>query len=476
MSGGIGFPQRDQWQNLQDIIDTVPNIVDYLYNNPPGPYLTAFTVGISPWVPPEFTNWFEEQLSWSTGVALFDLSHHMTELFLKGPGSLELIARLAVNNVTRFVGRRSAQLVFCNENGFVIGDVVAYLLDDSTIELVGFESAINWVQFHAEQSGIEFTRDDLTPLNPRQARKRYRFQLEGPQSSRMLEKLIGQAVKVGFFEAQDMKIGDHDVLVLGHGMAGRGFELSGPYDEYHEVLSMLLEVGREFGLVRVGRRAYRTTPVVRGWFPSPLPAVYTGEGMRAYRRWLPTSSYEAASSLGGSFYSPNVEDYYMTPWDLGYGKLIHWEHDFMGRDALRELSRRPQRRLVTLVWHPDDVVRVFRSLFEVWPRYKIIELPLLIYSRWHYDTVLDKSGKGIGISSYVAYVANYRAVLSLASIDADFAVPGSEVIVVWGEPHQGSRKPNVEAHAQILVRATVAPAPYWKQSLDVGSPGKGAEK
>ena len=37
--------------------------------------------------------------------------------------------------------------------------------------------------------------------------------------------------------------------------------------------------------------------------------------------------------------------------------------------------------------------------------------------------------------------------------------PGTEVVVVWGED-PNSRKPAVEAHRQVEVRATVAPAPY----------------
>ena len=56
-----------------------------------------------------------------------------------------------------------------------------------------------------------------------------------------------------------------------------------------------------------------------GWIPSPLPAVYTGEEMKAYRQWLTGESYEATASLGGSFYSDDIEDYYLTPYDLGYG-------------------------------------------------------------------------------------------------------------------------------------------------------------
>ena len=37
---------------------------------------------------------------------------------------------------------------------------------------------------------------------------------------------------------------------------------------------------------------------------------------------------------------------------------------------------------------------------------------------------------------------------------------GSEVLVTWGEPNGGSRKPHVERHDQIQIRATIAEAPF----------------
>ena len=43
--------------------------------------------------------------------------------------------------------------------------------------------------------------------------------------------------------------------------------------------------------------------------------------MKAYREWLPAASYEATGSIGGSFVSDNIEDYYVTPYELGYGAV-----------------------------------------------------------------------------------------------------------------------------------------------------------
>ena len=84
----------------------------------------------------------------------------------------------------------------------------------------------------------------------------------------------------------------------------------------------------------VGGRAYGSNAIESGWIPSPLPAVYTGDALSDYREWLPATGYEASASLGGSFLSSDIEDYYFTPWDLGYGHLVKFDHDFIGREAL----------------------------------------------------------------------------------------------------------------------------------------------
>src|ERR1700679_3654349 len=108
----------------------------------------------------------------------------------------------------------------------------------------------------------------------------------------------------------------------------RGLEVWGPYEEREEIRAAIVEAGRDFGLCEVGARAYATNTLESGWIPSPLPAVSTGERMKAYRQWLPATSYEGTGSIGGSFESDNIEDYYMSPYALGYGPLVKFDHDF----------------------------------------------------------------------------------------------------------------------------------------------------
>src|SRR3972149_4447247 len=151
-----------------------------------------------------------------------------------------------------------------------------------------------------------------------------------------------------------INIAGRRVRALRHGMAGApGLEVWGPYADNDEIRAAILEAGAEFGMVPVGARAYSTNTLESGWIPSPLPAVYTGEKMKAYREWLPAPGHEATGSLAGSFYSSNIEDYYMTPYAMGYGPFIKFDHDFIGREALERMAREPQRKKGTFAWNGE---------------------------------------------------------------------------------------------------------------------------
>ncbi len=50
--------------------------------------------------------------------------------------------------------------------------------------------------------------------------------------------------------------------------------------------------------------------------------------------------------------------------------------------------------------------------------------------------------------------------ISLGIVENEYAEPGTQVTVVWGEENRGSSKPTVERHQQTEIRATVAAVPY----------------
>ena len=163
--------------------------------------------------------------------------------------------------------------------------------------------------------------------------------------------------------------------------------------------------------------------------------------------------------------SDNVEDYYLTPYDLGYAHIINFDHDFIGRDALMAMKDKPSRKKVTLSWSDEDVIRIFASLFNEGDRYKFMDIPASHYATYPYDMV-TKNGSTVGISCYPVYTANFRRWISLAMVEESIAAPGTEVTIVWGEPDGGSNKPVVERHVQTEVKATVGVCPISESARE----------
>ena len=87
-----------------------------------------------------------------------------------------------------------------------------------------------------------------------------------------------------------------------------------------------------------------------------------------------------------------------------------------------------------------------------------LDLPLANYATLPYDKVV-KDGKTVGVSTYTGYTYNERSIISLAVVDVAHSEPGTPVSVFWGEEGGGTKKPTVERHNQVEIRATVAPVP-----------------
>jgi vanillate/3-O-methylgallate O-demethylase len=350
----------------------------------------------------------------------------------------------------------------------VIGDGILFHQADEEFVWVGRAPVANWLAYQAEkgQYNVDIEIDARSPMRPygKPVTRRYwRFQIQGPNAWPIIEKLNGGPLEqLKFFRLATMNVAGQQVRTLRHGMAGApGLELWGPYEDYDRIREAILEAGREFGMEPCGSRAYASNTLESGWIPSPLPAIYTGEALRGYREWLGADSYEATNSLAGSFVSDDIEDYYLNPWELGYGMFVKFDHDFIGRDALEQIDPETQRKKVTLAWEGEDVAKIDASFYDLEADhpYMFFDVPIANYGSSNFDAVLDGGGTVVGYSMFTGYSANERRALSLATVDPGVEI-GTEVQVVWGEPDGGSRKATVQPHRQINVRAVVSPVPY----------------
>ena len=81
-------------QSLEDLLQTV-NPVEMLRSSQEGAY-------VYPVVATEFSNWQHEQHAWTQTCVLYDQSHHMANLYLKGPDALKLLSYLGINSFANF--------------------------------------------------------------------------------------------------------------------------------------------------------------------------------------------------------------------------------------------------------------------------------------------------------------------------------------------------------------------------------------
>jgi vanillate/3-O-methylgallate O-demethylase len=447
-------------RNLEEILAKTGNPVEMLRNSQLGAY-------VYPVVAAEFSNWRSEQWAWQHSAVLFDQTHHMVNLYVRGRDALKLFSDTAINSLAGFTVNKAKQYVPTTPYGHVVGDGILFYLAEEELLYVGRAPASNWLRYHATTGGydLDVELDDRSPMRPMGkpvTRSVWRFQIQGPKAWAIIEKLNGGPLEqLKFFNMSTMRIAGRSVRTLRHGMSGApGLEIWGPYAEQEEIRAAILDAGREFGMLPCGSRAYPSNTLESGWIPSPLPAIYTGEQLKPYRQWLGADSYEATGSIGGSFVSNNIEDYYLNPLELGYGSFIRFDHEFHGREALQKVKPETQRRKVTLAWNAEDVAKIIGSLFSPeGKQYKFFDVPLANYASANYDRVIDADGRTVGLSMFTGYSYNEKQALSLATIEPEIPL-GAEIRVVWGEENGGTRKPTVEPHQQLEVRAIVSPVPY----------------
>jgi len=451
--------------SLQSAMDAAKNPVQMLRNSKIGMY-------VYPVVAPEFTNWRSEQAAWRNSVVLYDQSHHMDELTIEGPDAEAFLSHVGINSFANFTTNLAKHFVPVTPAGHVVGDMIIFREREDKFVLVGRAPTANWTKFQAAIGNWKIRvfhdpRSDSRPDGKAVFRTHYRFQIQGPDADKIFEKINGGPVpEVKFFHVATINVGSRRVQALRHGMAGApGLEIWGPYADKHYIQSTIQQAARDVGVDMhlVGSRAYSTNTLESGWIPSPLPGIYTGGGMmQEYRDWLGADAYEAVGSIGGSFVSDDISDYYVNPFELGYGFYIGWKKDnFIGKDALAAMKSGNNRKKVTFEWNREDVLKVIASGFEPGTPYKWIDFPQPNYASSSADMVMHGE-KMVGMSMFNGYSYNERCMLSLGVVDSSVAV-NDVLTLVWGEP-ETTGKTSTEPHKQAEIRVRVAPTPYASEA------------
>lgn len=432
--------------SLQDGIDQAGSPVRLLWKP-----------GSPPWTPeliePEYAGWRQEQAAWHEGVRIADLSHHMSDTFIEGPDATRLLAAVSANNYENFAVGQAKQFVPVAADGNIVTDGILLRTGDREYILSGVSAAQEWVKYHADAGGYDVScvTDPQSLFRGGADPRLFWYQVQGPFAADLVARVFGGPLPpVKFFHSVPVTLAGRHFRALRLNMAGQdGYEFIGDWRDGPAVKEALLTAGEPLGLVHVGALAYPTSGVESGWIAAPVPAIYTSPDLAGYRKYLGLYSFEGQNPLYGSFFSDSIEDYYVSPYELGYGRSISFGHDFIGCDALLTAKDTARRTKVTLVFDPADAALAIAPGQE------------LALSNGRYR--VESGGQLAGQAYHTASLAPANAVLSLAVIDSQYAAPGTEVTVSWGEHPGHGTAPDADLGFP-RIRATVAPAPYGEHA------------
>jgi len=391
----------------------------------------------------EYTDWMDESMSWKESCYIGDWSF-LWERWFRGPEVLKLFSDISVNSFAKFEIGQAKHVIHCNKDGKVIHEGILSRLGEDEFMLFGRGCFL--ANYYLKRGNYNVTSEPDDWFN---------IQVQGPKSIDLLEKACGESLRdIKFMHCCKINIRGKWMWALRQGMSGEpGFELQGPIEWKDELISDLMEIGQEFGVRRLGGRVANINHL-EACFPTIItdyiPAIFEDD-MKEYLHEFMTSmpAYLTTINVAGSFEGEKISDYYRSPIELGWSKMIKFDHDFIGRKALEEEMANPKRTIRTLVWNSEDVIDVYASLFREGEHYDYIEIPRFQRGVMYVDKVM-KDGKLVGTTSSYGYSYYYRKMLSLCCIDIDQAHIGNEVTIIWGAP----------GHPQKEIRATVAPAPY----------------
>jgi glycine cleavage system aminomethyltransferase T len=427
---------------------------------PYDPEVALYLAGGPVLLPYEYTGWQDESMSYKETCYISHSLNPMPTFRVKGRDAVKFLSRVCINDFERFPVGTGKHAIMCDQEGFDLGDGVMLRLAED--EFVSYEMGANYIAYAFERGGWGAAGHTVGEVLSGTV---FLYQIAGPRSLEVLEAASGDDLHdIAFMHHRPSTVAGKAVKVVRVGMAGSlAYELHGKAEDGLAVYNAVLAAGRDFGLRRLGFRAYLMNHTEDGFpqafmhFPHPWLEDSDVLGYQTNIGELSRQGSVCRGSMG-----PELRPRYRNPVELGWANRISFAHDFVGKAALEREVAAPRRMMVTLVWNPEDVLDVYASKFRPGEPYLNLDTPNHCFtdgprvSYWADQVLKDETM--VGVSSGRIYSYYYRQMLSLCSIDVDCGALGTEVAVLWGEP--GAR--------QKRIRATVSRFPYLNENRNEG--------
>ena len=236
------------------------------------------------------------------GVGYYDFTHQVLDV--KGRDAATFLDKVFVNDIKNMKEGHALYTTMLNEDGKIIDDVIVFRLEEDKflISTLYIDKMIKW--FDKFKDGCHVEYKDITS-------KLTMFAIQGPKSKDLVNKIVDKDISsMKFFTIDENTVADLDIMVARAGFTGElGYELYVESDKKEKLEEKIKKAGGEFGLVNI------TSDVIIGSLP--------GE-----------KGYVLMSDLEGT-----------NPLEVGYGWTVHWDSDFIGKDALLKAKGNIKRDL-----------------------------------------------------------------------------------------------------------------------------------
>jgi aminomethyltransferase len=216
--------------------------------------LGARMVDFAGWeMPVEYSGIIEEHVAVRTRAGLFDVSH-MGEIDIRGPGALALLQNVTSNDVARLKINQAQYTALMYPEGSAVDDCLVHRFAEDhfflCVNAANTDKDFAWI---TEHNSFEATVRNVSAEYSQLA-------LQGPKAAAILAKVAGADLAhlkyYWFTEATCARV---KVLLARTGYTGEdGFELYFAPERSEHVWQVLLDAGKDEGLIPVGLGARNT--------------------------------------------------------------------------------------------------------------------------------------------------------------------------------------------------------------------------
>ena len=248
-------------------------------------------------MPIQYSSILDEHMVVRKNVGLFDVTH-MSNVWITGPDAVKLISLVTVEDASRVEDGKSQYTEILRENGTIIDDTIFMHLGEKFMMIpnAGMNQIVTqWLTDQAKKHHLKVKAQDVS-------RDYVILAIQGPRSKDTLQKITKTDLDaVKFFGCQQVTVADVDCILSHTGYTGElGYELQiTPTTKAAGVFNAILAAGKEFGIQPIGLGARDTLRL------------------------------EKAFMLAGNEFEGG-----RTPLEATLGWTIHWDHEFIGKEAL----------------------------------------------------------------------------------------------------------------------------------------------